>query len=106
MIAGFKRALKDGVGATEYKGYKLIPQDQVSAIAYSVEKKTLYYMFLSDSDDLDYSGDRLLDMAKQINHQLKCFVVPAQKSDRIIVWDGPTYVYKFKMYEVPEGELD
>jgi hypothetical protein len=106
MTVDFKRALKEGVGPTDSKSYKLIPHDQDSAIAYSAEKKTLYYLFRSDSDNLDYSGDRLLEMAKLINHQLKCFVSPAQKPYRFIVWDGPTYVYKFKIYDAPEGELN
>jgi hypothetical protein len=105
MAAGFKRALKDGVGAADYKAYKVVPHGQEAAIAYSIEKKTLYYLFQSDSEELDYSGDRLLDMAKIINHELKCFVSPAQKPNHFIAWDGPIYVYKFKMYEPPEGEV-
>ena len=60
---------------------------------------------MTDSDELDYSGDRLLDMAKIINHELKCFVSPAQKPDRIIVWEGPVYAYKFKMYDPPEDDV-
>jgi hypothetical protein len=44
MTAGFKRALKDGVGTAGYMTYMVVPHGQEAAIAYSIEKKIMYLL--------------------------------------------------------------
>jgi len=60
MAAGFKRAIKDGVGATDYKTY-ILSQETFLIGGGDAPYSSLYislYKYLSRLDDLPMDGDR------------------------------------------------
>lgn len=110
MLAEYRHALNDGVGA-DIDRYELICYPDFMGkknvgVAYSTELQRVYLLFIgADRPEPDYEPVWLLDQAKELTLLSRTLVVPDQTSNASTFWGGikrgPIISYRFKLADGP-----
>ncbi|AJA17153.1 MULTISPECIES: hypothetical protein [Pseudomonas] len=110
MLAEYRHALNDGVGA-DIDRYELICYPDFMGkknvgVAYSTELQRVYLLFIgADRPEPDYEPVWLLDQAKELTLLSRTLVVPDQTSNASTFWGGikrgPIISYRFKLADAP-----
>lgn len=107
----FVSALRDGLGSKDAKAFEVHLLDELKGVgvAFSWEKRVMYYLLLGHENQKPISASRYLALARMLSARYACFVAPAKKVGSFTGWGTkcgiPVHSYKFKVLNVPKDVL-